>query len=211
MRGFWGKRSKAADQNVPRGKGSRDRHVSALGVPEDPTQPQSTSPSALRSASTTPAPPLEMICSIGTNAATPTGADSNINELAEQFWDKAYDRLKEEDPALVSAYEKILSRNLNKSESAVTDSDHNKIAQNDPGFRREQMRRIIDAGLDKTAKEAAIKEKAGVAMKFSRLIREIITNAIRASPEAVIPWATVCVILHVGSKFFSSQDCHALG
>lgn len=119
--------------------------------------------------------------------------------LPEQLWDQAYDALKIHDAALVQEYEKILSRNLHGQgfNSPVTDSEKNVIAQDDTNTRRTQMRRLIDEGLNKTAREAKIKETIGTATQFIFSAKDIISSAIQAAPQAALAWTGVCVALEV--------------
>ena len=96
-------------------------------------------------------------------AATSTDADGATG-LPVQLWDRAYDDLKREEPEMVNKYEKILSRQLQEGpNSPVPESQPNTIAQTNPDVRRRQMTQLIHAGLDKTAREATVKEYLGVA------------------------------------------------
>jgi hypothetical protein len=109
--------------------------------------------------------------------------------LAEHLWDRAYDDLKKQDAALIQAYEKILSNKLNEA----TGSEQNIIAQHDAHARRNQMRQLIYDGLNKTAKEAKVKEVIGIAIST----KDIITNAVQAVPKAALAWTGVCMALEV--------------
>ena len=101
------------------------------------------------------------------------------------------------------AYEKILSGQLQHGlGSQVPESQPNTIAQHDPDTRRRQMRRLIDAGLDKTAREAKAKERIGVAVDIVLATRSLVSSAIEAIPQASlasVAWTGVCVALEVGS------------
>lgn len=121
-----------------------------------------------------------------TTSSVPT---STSTSLAEHLWDRAYDDLKKQDAALIQAYEKILSNKLNEA----TGSEQNIIAQHDAHARRNQMRQLIYDGLNKTAKEAKVKEVIGIAIST----KDIITNAVQAVPQAALAWTGVCVALEV--------------
>lgn len=121
-------------------------------------------------------------------SSVPIGTYNAPASLAEQLWDRAYDDLKAQDVALIQAYEKILSSKLE-----ATGSEQNIIAQHDAHTRRNQMRQLIHDGLNKTAKEAKVKEVIGVAIST----KDIITNAVQAVPQAALAWAGVCVALEV--------------
>ncbi|KAK4075003.1 uncharacterized protein Triagg1_4667 [Trichoderma aggressivum f. europaeum] len=123
-----------------------------------------------------------------TASSVPIGTYNALASLAEQLWDRAYDDLKAQDAALIQAYEKILSSKLE-----ATGSGQNIIAQNDAHTRRNQMRQLIHHGLNKTAKEAKLKEAIGIALST----KDIITNAVQAVPQAALAWTGVCVALEM--------------
>ncbi|PKK47848.1 hypothetical protein CI102_8172 [Trichoderma harzianum] len=120
---------------------------------------------------------------------TSSGPTSTPTSLAEHLWDRAYDDLKKQDAALIQAYEKILSNKLNEA----TGSEQNIIAQHDAHARRNQMRQLIYDGLNKTAKEAKVKEVIGIAIST----KDIITNAVQAVPKAALAWTGVCMALEM--------------
>jgi hypothetical protein len=118
--------------------------------------------------------------------------------LPEQLWDLAYDGLKADELSLVEAYEKILSRNLNENDSTSDGTEPpNTIKQADPTARREQMHRLVQAGLKKTEREARIMHGIGEAMRPVLSVKSIIDSAIQAAPHAALPWASVCIALQV--------------
>lgn len=55
------------------------------------------------------------------------------------------------------------------------------------------MRQLIYDGLNKTAKEARVKEVIGIAIST----KDIITNAVQAAPQAALAWTGVCVALEM--------------
>ncbi|KAL7906758.1 WD40-repeat-containing domain protein [Trichoderma velutinum] len=121
--------------------------------------------------------------------ALPISTSSVPISLAERLWDRAYDDLKTEDVALIQAYEKILSSKLD----AVAGSEQNVIAHNDTHARRNQMRQLIHDGLDKTAREARMKEAIGIAISA----RDTISSAIQAAPQAALAWTGICIALEI--------------
>jgi hypothetical protein len=99
---------------------------------------------------------------------------------------------------LVDAYEKILSRQLQDGPgSAVPESQPNTIARDDSNARRRQMTWLIHAGLDKTEREAKVKEGLGMAVDVVLAARNIISSAIQAAPQAALAWTGICVALEV--------------
>ncbi|KAL6816923.1 WD40-repeat-containing domain protein [Trichoderma camerunense] len=124
-----------------------------------------------------------------TASSVPTSTYHAPASLAEYLWDRAYDDLKKQDAALIQAYEKILSNKLDEA----TGSEQNIIAQHDAHTRRKQMRQLIYDGLNKTEKEAKVKEVIGIVLST----KDIITNAVQAVPQAALAWTGVCVALEM--------------
>jgi N-terminal domain of NWD NACHT-NTPase len=120
----------------------------------------------------------------------------------ERLWDRAYDDLKAAETALLHVYEKILSCNLHKDGfgSAVTESQPNAIVQYDPDTRRRQMEQLVHTGLDKTAREAKVKEGLGPTMDIVLSAKNTISFAIQAMPQAALAWTGVCIVLEVSSS-----------
>ena len=114
------------------------------------------------------------------------------------LWDRAYDALKQAEPALATAYENILSCQLqNGLGSPVPESQSNDIAQDDPDMRRHQMKQLVDRGRDKMARETKAKERLSAAVDFVSAVRGVVSSAIEAVPQASLAWAGVCVAVQV--------------
>jgi hypothetical protein len=115
------------------------------------------------------------------------------------LWNRAYDELKVKEPDLVDAYERILSCKLSNGEISPADSEppENEIEQKNPEKRRSQMTRLTRAGLDKTEKEAAVKQGIEDGMQAVHAVRGIIDGAVKAAPEAALAWVGVCFVLEV--------------
>jgi hypothetical protein len=133
-----------------------------------------------------------------TETETSTDADGATASLPVRLWDRAYNDLKREETDLVDVYEKILSRQLQDGPgSAVPESQPNTIAQNNSDTRRKQMTQLTQAGLDKIAREATVKEGLGVAVNVVLSARNIISSAIQAVPQAALAWTGICLALEV--------------
>ncbi|KAF2813542.1 uncharacterized protein BDZ99DRAFT_381439, partial [Mytilinidion resinicola] len=115
------------------------------------------------------------------------------------LWNQAYDKVKTKEPALVDAYERILSRKLNNDEASLTalEPPKNEMEQENPEKRRSQMMQLIRAGLDKTEREAAIKQGIDDGMQAVHSVRGIIDKAVKAAPEAALAWVGVCFVLEI--------------
>ncbi|RMZ74797.1 hypothetical protein DV737_g5729, partial [Chaetothyriales sp. CBS 132003] len=149
---------------------------------------------------------------VTSDAATSARTDSNAPSSQEGLWDRAYDVLKADNPALVVEYEKILSSQMERGlGSKVPENQSNAIDQNDPDRRRGQMRRLIDAGLDHTAREARIKEQFGTVADVVKSARNVISSAIEAMPQAALAWTGVCVALQLLVNPIEATQANRLG
>lgn len=147
------------------------------------------------------------------NADAPASSDADATYTPsppERVWDWAYNELKKEDAELLDAYEKILSRILDKKEAAIPSESAqqaNIIDQANPARRRDQMRRLIDAGLERTKREALVKKHIGAVSEVVLAARGVVSKAIEAMPQAALAWTGVCVALEVSP---SRSYCAAL-
>ncbi|KAL7787264.1 quinon protein alcohol dehydrogenase-like superfamily [Trichoderma afarasin] len=133
----------------------------------------------------------------------PQTKEPNLETLpstaAERLWDEAYDAIKHEDAKLVEGYERILSQYL-QGHGSTTNSDTsppNAIIAGSPDARRQQMNELIRTGLDKTAREAKVKDGLGTAMGIVLSLKDMVSTAISAVPQASIAWSGVCIALGV--------------
>lgn len=138
----------------------------------------------------------------------PSGSDTTQEESASKrsaalidpklLWDKAYDSLKEDDPELVKAYEKVLSCELmTPTASPLSDIQQNRIEQKDTELRRSQMRQLVDRGLANTEHEAKLKRGAGHVVDVALAASNTISTALKECPEAVLAWTGVTFALQV--------------
>lgn len=115
----------------------------------------------------------------------------------ERVWDEAYDKLKENEPKLAEAYEAIISAEIHRDdddsvstslESGTTDES-----------RHHRMKQMIQKGLERTEKDASIKQNLDKGLQVVQTVKEMIDRTVRAAPEAAIAWAGVCLGLEVRS------------
>lgn len=124
--------------------------------------------------------------------------NNDVPSLAAKLWDLAYDELKREETELVDAYEKILTRQLeNDHGSKAPEAQSNGIDQNNPNRRRQQMERLIKDGLAKIDREARLKESLSPALDVFLSVKNAISFAIQAIPEAALAWGGISVALQV--------------
>lgn len=136
----------------------------------------------------------------------PTSTDSETSllpSLQERLWNQAYDELKASEPKLVEAYERILSAGLrqNYSSSITSESTENEIGRTRE-TRCRQMQQLVQEGLDRTRKEASIKQGIDEGLQAVQAVRGIVDKAVQAAPEAAVAWVGVCLGLEVCDQLF---------
>ena len=173
----------------------------ATTVQRPVTAVSSTSPSP--SAPTAPTAPAASC----TDSATSDTVATDASSIAQRLWDRAYDGFKADESALVLAYEKILSRELNEkaSKSGELEFQINAIEQRDPAVRRLQMGQLIQAGLKKTESVVKVKHGIGEVVDVILSAKDIIGSAVQTVPQAALAWAGVCFALQVS---VSPRDTH---
>ncbi|RYP84315.1 hypothetical protein DL770_005219 [Monosporascus sp. CRB-9-2] len=148
-------------------------------------------------ASTTPSLPASPAPT--TPTPQPTSPDLTTSELQGRLWNEAYDDLKKKESKLVDAYERLLSRELSEGDSSSMDEtpQENEIEQTNLKTRRTQMVRLVQAGLKKIEKEAAVKHDIQEKMHTVSSVKELIDTAVKSVPEAAIAWTGACFILQM--------------
>ncbi len=171
------KNSSAESSNIPKSKdsgGSEDKHLTDLTSASTPT-PQPT-----------PQPTIP--------------AKSSPHDIPNRIWDVAYDRLKEKEPKLVDAYERILSQD--SQENGLTHLglrlDENLVAQTDNNQRRLQMEQIVQRGLKETEKESKTRHIVGTVLGGVLSLNDLVSASLQAIPQAALAWSGVCFALQVG-------------
>lgn len=59
------------------------------------------------------------------------------------------------------------------------------------------MQQLVQAGLDRTQKQASIKRGIDEGLKAVQAVRGIVDKAVHAAPEAAVAWVGVCLGLEV--------------
>ncbi|KAL6895276.1 WD40 repeat-like protein [Trichoderma longibrachiatum] len=132
---------------------------------------------------------------------------------AEEIWDCAYDELKAEEPALVQAYERILTTQLLSKSDATTEAiaEVNGIDQHDKENRRSQMQQLVNNGLDKTSRESRGKSRIDNALPIVNVSKNTVTEAVKGVPQAALPWAAVSLALELLSNPISETKANRTG
>lgn len=174
---------------------------SNIAAPVEPRPSEQVKPSIGSTSSLTTASSALHPTPVSTPTNNPAETDRSAASLPEQLWDRAYDSLRIDEPSLVAAYEKILSRKPDENDSASEASEsQNIIAQADPAARRIQMYQFIQTGLKKTEREARIMYGVGAALQSVLSAKDMIDSAIQAVPQAALAWTGVCLTLQVSRR-----------
>jgi len=128
-----------------------------------------------------------------------TGPTTSTNPIPTELWDLAYDSLKVDESTLVTAYEKVLSHELDETDSSSIASkpQENAIEQTNLAIRWSQMSDLVQAGLRKTEKLAKAKEGIGNVIQVVLSAKEIISSAVQSVPQAAVAWSGVCLALQI--------------
>lgn len=122
-------------------------------------------------------------------------ASGHPERLRERLWNQAYDGLKADEPGIVDAFEKLLSTELQNNDRDTPPSAN--IIGSTPDERRPQMESLVQVGLERTAKEVAIKQKVNVGIQTVSMVKGAMDKAVQVAPQAAIAWVGVCFVLEV--------------
>ncbi|KKF92139.1 Vegetative incompatibility protein HET-E-1 [Ceratocystis platani] len=160
---------------------------------------QATSPIASSSAPAQPALETAGSQPLAVTPSPPTKSEPvPLHTLQKKIWDNAYQGLKSEEPKLVKAFESIIlsEPQLDDDSAEPTDRTEGK-ATAEPTVTPRQMRKFVERGIERTKKEASVKQEIDRGLRAVQTVMGIVDNAIRAAPEAAVIWATVCLGIEV--------------
>ncbi|KAF6789677.1 vegetative incompatibility protein het-e-1 [Colletotrichum sojae] len=155
------------------------------------------------------------------------------SEHAPSLWNRAYEALRDENAQLVAQYEELLSKELEDHVATNTvrpqntsqqdkDPDHaeNRIEAN-PSKRQAQLKMITDRGLRRADErqtrytlfghEYVVKDQVAQASQLVQTLKALVAEAVKASPEASLAWAGVCVLLPVLTNPSAAEEANRNG
>ncbi|KAL2886331.1 Vegetative incompatibility protein HET-E-1 [Ceratocystis lukuohia] len=164
------------------------RHFPRRKAPGQTTSPAVSSSVAVQLEPEQVPSPLEA-------AASPPLA---LSTLQEKIWENAYKGSRSKEPKLVEAFEKIILSESHHDETSVepTDRIEGKTTA-ELNVTSSQMRKIAERGIERTKKEAALKQGIDNGLRAVQAVMGIMDRALRAAPEAAVIWATVCLGIEV--------------
>ncbi|KAJ3488446.1 hypothetical protein NLG97_g6197 [Lecanicillium saksenae] len=144
-------------------------------------------------------------------AQAPADQQSSLSALQVRLWNGAYDALKQSDPKLVDAFERILTARLKEIQGTPTDDVSDNNISDRAETRCEQMRIVIQDGLDRSEKSAALSEKTAQSLQLFASVKSVIAAGLRSVPQAAVPWACVCIGLEVLPSTINQYQSHRTG
>lgn len=121
-----------------------------------------------------------------------------VTRMQVEVFDQAYDEVKKDEPGIVDAYEKILSGQLSSGVAATdVEGDPDNIIEKTAAMRRDQMKKLVDEGLVRTEKVAAVKENINKVIEPFNHLRSVISWAVKSEPAASTAWVGITTLLDV--------------
>ena len=128
-----------------------------------------------------------------------------LTMMAYSLWDRAYDNFRKEDPQLVEKYERLLSSALAEAKGSL-DETNNRIDNANLQERRAQLDIIIKRSLELVDEEIkyqtaghefVLQYQIAQAVALVQQLKDFVSEAVKAFPEASSAWAGVCLILPI--------------
>jgi hypothetical protein len=132
-----------------------------------------------------------------------TGVTSPATSSHTDMWDEAYGclKVKKDTVEFVDAYEKIISRLFPtemalQASSSEGQSRENAVAPH-PALREQQMKRIVEKGLQRIEKAKDATEIYGKIFESLKPFKAVLDAGLKNVPQAALPWAVVSSTLDV--------------
>ncbi|KAH6694059.1 NACHT domain-containing protein, partial [Plectosphaerella plurivora] len=164
--------------------------------------------SPVQAASPAPPPPTATLKPSAESPAETSSPKSSAPEISApnlqgRLWNQAYDGVKADEPKIVEAYERLLSELQNDADSALASDKH--------AERERQMEQLVEIGLQRTEKAAALAEKVGDGLQTVMTVKGLVSSAVQVAPAAAVAWVGVCFALEVLSNSFTEASTNRTG
>ncbi|RSL51240.1 hypothetical protein CEP53_008505 [Fusarium sp. AF-6] len=166
----------------------RPKRSSRSPSPAGGRRQDTSGPSVPTAAPITPEPQVSVAIPAVTTPEDPTRT---------RIWNSAYDKAKEDEPSLVEAYEKILSAQLGGDNLTQLDGSTTNEIKQDAGARQAQMKQLVDKGLEKTEREAKVKEKIKEGMQPIKNVKDFVALAVKSEPTAAVAWVGITTCMEI--------------
>ncbi|KAK2755631.1 vegetative incompatibility protein het-e-1 [Colletotrichum kahawae] len=163
---------------------------------------------------------------------SPSPRATSLTSDTSVLWSRAYEALREEDAELVEQYEILLSQELEEQEPSAPEiqgllqqhdirrQPDNRI-ETDPDKRYAQLKIITERGLrranDKRTKytifghQFILRDQIQQTAQFALTVKGLVDEAVKASPEASLVWAGMCVLLPVFTNPSAAEEANRDG
>ncbi|CAK7207630.1 hypothetical protein SEUCBS139899_010441 [Sporothrix eucalyptigena] len=162
----------------------------------------------------------------GDSVADPVSHEELLT--TQSLWDRAYDALGKDETRLVQEYEKLL---LKEGQTTNFTSNHGSPVQPTPPHdvtlgpnsqsRQAQLNTVMEQGLQRMEEKKArytiaghefvLTDQIAQAAGFVLWAKDWIGDAVKASPEASVGWAGVCMILPLLTNPKTTEDANRGG
>lgn len=121
----------------------------------------------------------------------PPASEPELSALQTRLWNKAYEGVKQKEPTVAEAYEKILFVEIPKAQHDSTGATSEQNATS------AEMIQLVNTGVERTKKEVEIKGTVKQWLDIVNSVKGVIDNAIKVAPDAAVAWAGICIGLEV--------------
>ncbi|KAG4272783.1 hypothetical protein FPRO04_10298 [Fusarium proliferatum] len=125
--------------------------------------------------------------------------ENNTPSIPERLWSKAYDILEEKEPDVVKGYQEILERVQNEWVDTAAPEELQNL-EHCKSVKSRQMWRLVYSGLERSKRQAKVKESVSNIMETIDNLKGVVDKAIKYSSEASIAWAGVSLGLEILSN-----------
>ncbi|KAF5536696.1 heterokaryon incompatibility protein het-E-1 [Fusarium napiforme] len=158
---------------------------SSLTVPNEGSPAPTSTPTATNEAATVSPPSPE--------------PETAVRSVPERLWNKAYDILEEKEPEIVNSYQEILQLVLHEWTDATAPEELQAL-EHCKTVKSRQMWRLVYSGLEKSKRQAKLKESVSNIMETIENFKGVVDKAVKYSSEAAIAWAGVTLGLEILSN-----------
>ncbi|KAH8659004.1 hypothetical protein BGZ61DRAFT_540345 [Ilyonectria robusta] len=121
----------------------------------------------------------------------PPASEPELSALQTRLWNKAYEGVKQKEPTVAEAYEKILFVEIPKAQHDSTGATSEQNATS------AEMIQLVNTGVERTKKEVEIKGTVKQWLDIVNSVKGVIDNAIKVAPDAAVAWAGICIGLEI--------------
>ncbi|PHH49640.1 Vegetative incompatibility protein HET-E-1 [Ceratocystis fimbriata CBS 114723] len=117
---------------------------------------------------------------------------ATLPSLQEKIWNQAYNDAASEEPKLVKRFKEIIFSELHPEGPSVESTDRVEDTEiTDQNITSSQMLEVVQIGIDRTKKDASVKQNISDGLRAVQPIMAIMESAVRGVPQAAVVWVAV--------------------